>query len=708
MIRQHFLQSWIILLVMLGTIFSYAQPVNNLVNDVVMPTPEAAALGEFIDVPINYVNGTPQISIPLAVVKDGKLEVAVNLSYHGSGIKSTQYASRCGVGWTTTQFMITRMPQGIPDTYSGGYYFYSAGMVYYENTLGRWVSGCNPPDPIAPNYGTLPNIATGNTDGESDVYSFSTPGGYSGKFMIDKNRKVHLVPRQDIDIDITYANSRFNSILIKTPDGVQHHYGNITNSTDNAFDYQTVGSSSSYIVNWHLVQSNSYDEIYKINYTYENESYTYHTPTTCSKEYYYSGVGGSGQSTSVETCNLSTTAASINGKRLKKIYSQTEEVVFTSDINRLDFASAASAKALSKIEVTTGTYCNKFIFSYDYFTDGGSPGTDPLKHKLKLESLQQFSCDDSITIPAYTFDYSGTIQSNGKIYVPGIQSRAIDHWSYANGQTGNPNFNIPQTTLLSCTNNQITLGSANRDVDTSKVKTATLKQINNPTGGYTYYDFESHSAQFYSGNISPTQKFFLSSCGTLSQCCGDSKDSLSNITFTSLELQGAVTFDFELQRTPSVSSCYTSYVTGRFEIYEEGVLVGALEFNLNPGQDNKELEDVLLSEVIQGGSLVAGKNYKFKALSSNGKASIRLYTSQAGLTDEFIGGLRIKQVIHHDGIDNARDYKIKLEYTDLETPTVSSGIVLDKPSYAYSFVGNPPAMGTGGNPVCLQHFADSF
>ena len=292
--------------------------------------------------------------------------------------------------------------------------------------------------------------------------------------------------------------------------------------------------------------------------------------------------------------------------------------------------------------------------------------------------------------------------------MPGIKSKSIDHWGYANG-ANNLVFNIPETSLTSCSNATVTRGTADRDVDTAVVKTATLKRINYPTGGYSNFDFEAHSAQYFSSSANPIQKFFHSSCGTINTCCDSLQSSLPNQTFSLQELLGNVLFDFEVARTPPFSTtCYNSFVKGSFEVFENDTLIGALEFNLNNNEQIKKYTKVNLSQVLQATTLNSTSSYTFKVISLNGKASLRVFTTTAGLTEDYIGGLRIKRITHHDGIDNARDIIIDYEYQEEHNNAVSSGILLDLPTYGYSYLGNPgPAGGIGGNATCLLHFSSS-
>ena len=64
-----------------------AQPTNNYINDVVTPTPNAAALGTYLNTPVNYSTGVPSISIPIHTMQSGKIYVALGLNYHAGGVR---------------------------------------------------------------------------------------------------------------------------------------------------------------------------------------------------------------------------------------------------------------------------------------------------------------------------------------------------------------------------------------------------------------------------------------------------------------------------------------------------------------------------------------------------------------------------------------------------------------------------------------------
>ena len=103
------------------------QPVNTLVNDIIMPAPNAASLGKYADIPISYNTGVPNIDLPLYEVKEGPLRLPISVSYHASGIRVGEAASWVGLGWSLNAGgLITRTVLGKPDEF--GYFVDGASL----------------------------------------------------------------------------------------------------------------------------------------------------------------------------------------------------------------------------------------------------------------------------------------------------------------------------------------------------------------------------------------------------------------------------------------------------------------------------------------------------------------------------------------------------------------------------------------------------
>ncbi|MEJ0034332.1 MAG: hypothetical protein WDO15_30130 [Bacteroidota bacterium] len=73
---------------------------SSQLKTVVPPSPNAASLGKYGDIPVGYHTGVPNISIPLYELKEGDVNLPVSLSYHASGVRVAEVASWVGLGWS--------------------------------------------------------------------------------------------------------------------------------------------------------------------------------------------------------------------------------------------------------------------------------------------------------------------------------------------------------------------------------------------------------------------------------------------------------------------------------------------------------------------------------------------------------------------------------------------------------------------------------
>lgn len=97
------------------------------------PSPEAYAMLQYVETPVSYYTGVPDISIPLYTIKVGDFELPISLKYHASGIKVAQEASRVGLGWSLyAGGEITRVIQDRDDIHPFWDYFLD------DNAYGYW------------------------------------------------------------------------------------------------------------------------------------------------------------------------------------------------------------------------------------------------------------------------------------------------------------------------------------------------------------------------------------------------------------------------------------------------------------------------------------------------------------------------------------------------------------------------------------------
>ena len=65
-----------------------------------IPTPTAASLGRYGDIPVSYYTGRANVSIPIHTLSAGGVELPITLDYDGSGVQVNTLPSWTGHNWT--------------------------------------------------------------------------------------------------------------------------------------------------------------------------------------------------------------------------------------------------------------------------------------------------------------------------------------------------------------------------------------------------------------------------------------------------------------------------------------------------------------------------------------------------------------------------------------------------------------------------------
>jgi len=97
--RAPFIKASRLLLIIILFQFSLVTSAQTPQPQVTPPSPNAASLGKFADIPVGYYTGTPQINVPLYEMKEGDLTLPIRLDYHAGGIKVEENASWVGLGF---------------------------------------------------------------------------------------------------------------------------------------------------------------------------------------------------------------------------------------------------------------------------------------------------------------------------------------------------------------------------------------------------------------------------------------------------------------------------------------------------------------------------------------------------------------------------------------------------------------------------------
>ncbi|WP_423147013.1 hypothetical protein, partial [Rubrolithibacter danxiaensis] len=493
-------------------LFSFLKALSQItgtLQPVVPPSPNAAALGKYADIPVSYHTGVPNISIPIYELKEGSLTLPISLSYHATGIKVAETASWVGLGWALNAGgIITRTIMNVPDEGKpNGWYYPHPGQGYYQtgHTLVPDVCICS--DQVA-QLEEFKRTAKKIVDNEPDIFFFNF-NGYSGKFMfkVTKNtlgqleRTPIMIPASDIKVQVN--NSAFSSLTLTTPDGVKYFFGEngAKESSATYFNYYPDNDYDHTISNWYLTRIVS-PEGRVINLEYgASEEYTF--PDLAPERLI--GVPPTDPCKSSSGKDVSITA--VKGKRLTKITASNVEIEFSAETARADLAANNKLdfpadqvnsttygsllpfvpKRLDRIIIRntfSGNLIKEFAFAYNYFSsstesgttirNGGSFQTD-IK-RLKLLSLTEKSSGGA-SLPPYVFEYDETS-------LPRRISTYQDTWGYFNAK-GKP-------TLI---NAFILCGTTSDSFEPNPytIQAGLLKTITYPVGARTEFTYGLHN-----------------------------------------------------------------------------------------------------------------------------------------------------------------------------------------------------------------------
>ncbi len=462
------------------------------VPKIIPPSPAVAAFTKYGDIPVSNYTGIPNINIPLYQAQSRDINVPISVSYHASGIKVNEEASWVGLGWALNAGgVISRTVMGRDDfTNNSGGYHNSSELADITNlpTLGlgesSFILGCSTfPEFECTEQG--PFNRNSEYDFEPDQYTFSFPGG-SGKYILKRNKEPIIQSKDKVDIVYIDTNQSWE---IRTSDGTKYLFEIYETTQDQL--------STPIITAWYLTKiiSPTYETIV---FNYEKE--TMHNMVTIGEvteqksHFVESGCPNifSGFSTPIQRSYTNVTLLNIDARNGR--------VVFDFNDQRLDIKGG---KKLNNIKVfkkdqngdPLSTPFKEFAFSYDYFV--GDADIDYtfnvddqkyLSHRLKLESITEKS--ENIAKPPYQFFY----YEGGNFTLPSKASFARDSWGYYNGATNNqsliPSFAGFWNYGLGPVYDEF--DGADRNANPDFTQAFSLKEIIYPTNGKTEFKYESH------------------------------------------------------------------------------------------------------------------------------------------------------------------------------------------------------------------------
>ncbi|AWX45124.1 hypothetical protein HME9304_02134 [Flagellimonas maritima] len=497
-----------VVIAIMALVFIYGQ--TQEMPNLVPPAPEATALAKYVDIPVSFYNGTPNISIPIHTIDLEGISIPIYLSYHAKGIQVEEIASRVGLGWTMNfGGAITRQIRGTADEYvpNGikGYLrddFYETFFTSESTRLRIYNS-----------------VLLGKQDLYPDSFMFNFLG-YSGKFIFDQRTKMPVIQHfTDLKIIPVWANGTVGEIagwIVVTPDGFKLHFGLSKDGVLAARDKENIienavfsngmlsnspdsGSFGAY-TSWYFMDITApHGKTIKFKYIDEE-------PIYCRRNF--------------DKIDFGSNVVSSFFAKVKPVQHQISEILF--DQGKIKFIKANTeredldgAYALDKIQITDfqDTLVNSYQFNYSYTT---GPATNVLSvlstcdqkasKRLFLNSIDTYDKLGSTSLQPYQFFYDS-------ILLPHRFSNSQDTWGYYNGKDNGDYltfFDYGTTTI-------------NREVDTVKSQAGMLNKIQLPTGGSINYEYEQNRAipPEYFKNL-----FFPDTNPTVSKSAGLAKNPL--------------------------------------------------------------------------------------------------------------------------------------------------------------------------------------
>ncbi|WP_461789025.1 hypothetical protein [Pedobacter sp.] len=656
-------------------------------------SPNAAALGKFVDIPVNYHTGIPQVNIPLYILKEGSIELPISLSYHAGGVKVAEVASWVGIGWALNAGgVITRTVRGIPDegVNAGGRHGYFSNYGLYNDYANSTIDAFRDHDQ---------GVYNGQEDAEPDLFFFNF-NGRVGQFYFNDDRTPVLVSGND-DLKIDYVSVKRNigsleqnniqGFCITTNDGTKYFFGNLPSgvieqgvspvemafpTNGSRIDFDGVYSS------WYLCRVESADQSDAIKLFYDYESFS---------TFYWSFFPPHLPEIGIDAAkSYRLSRLYQKGVRLSKIVSSQGNIVFSlSKDARLDLASGElgpdpslelpnkEAKALAEIIISDSQkVLKKYRINTSYFTDQGVVGSElpsmyaswvPYgtdKKRLKLDSIEEVG-ENGTTLRPFKFEYF----SNS---LPRRLSFAIDHWGFYNG-VSNENI-LPIITQDKYT--MLNKNGADRDSAWPAMQNGALTKINYPTGGSAIFEFEPNRAKVTASRF---KLEYITSYWTGYD--GSSTINWPNVTFT-----GNETYELKFSNSDcgnsSVGSCFASY----YIVDQQGKVIATAGASAN--------ETTTKAVQIPPGIYNIRMNRDNSVTTKGAVLTISKFKNY-DMIDPIVGGLRIKILIKNP--ENVT--RPITESYSYEEANRSSGVLFERPYYVSPIRNSLLALlGIMGNP----------
>lgn len=471
---------------------------------VILPSPNASALLQYANVPVNLYTGVADISVPLYDFPGRKVNVPISLSYHASGIKVKDIASSVGLGWNLNAGgAITRIVRGSPDENG----FFSGGGQKVQN------------DDFNFDYDYFLYIHGGG-DTEPDIYYFNFLGK-TGRFIMDPDGNPHLMPYQNMKIEPAIGQKGTGKWIITDMDGTQYIFGDSESNRETTifkkYDESTGPNynvhTSTFVSTWYLAKIIPANSNETVTFAFSQGEDILLTDITEKKvDFIYSECDDYDEGIPLTKRYISENLIE-SPKYLDRITTAQGEAVFGFEPGRKDLTGGQLLDNI-KLYDNSGEIVTSYQFNYDYFNSGRSISllyglstdeqevdcTDEECYRLYLHSIEKSSNNEKIMHRSFEYNIDD--------YLPPRSSNLVDHWGYFMVHPSYDNYHpvlssgIPELSSFTGIYNTVSLSGANKDaVGFPRTQLHILEKIIYPTGGFTEFKYEQNYSDRYVGGL---------------------------------------------------------------------------------------------------------------------------------------------------------------------------------------------------------------
>lgn len=471
---------------------------------ILLPSANAASLGQYGQVPVSLFNGLAQTSIPFYSIKVDNAVLPIELSYHASGIKPDNHPGWVGLGWNlAVAGTITRIANNANDEFytendlNSYYYHYSdinksnwyVGKENLINYTGFNYPAQPNPDEFVFNFGPFSGSFfwdhTGNWKVKSSQPNF---------FKVEASLKDNFILKGQTNCPDAVLRKIFHEFIITTDDGTKYFFGGTPESIEfTRGQYENGGNYNENIIanSWQLtkvITPTGKQVILK----YERDGINISFANSFAYSAYIAGTAE--RKVTVDLRNVSVNF--VNPSYLSEIETPTEKIKF--------FRSKSTEL---KFNHPTGL-ANTDKTHYSDIAGYGGYETKNFDRWFKLDSISINSAFNNRLLKKIKFTYTNDVtkrlmltslrESNKNNYtfvydqtpLPPYNSRKIDHWGFYHGGIDYFDNTKPASDY---SKNDVPAYTLSREPNPAFMQAGILKEIKYPTGGYTKFEYEANT-----------------------------------------------------------------------------------------------------------------------------------------------------------------------------------------------------------------------